>query len=298
MIYTNNIQKAIRFATTVHEVPVPQKRKGKDTPYITHPLTVGLILSQAGASEEVVIAGILHDTIEDCVPYGSVTREHIEKEFGLAVAELVDSVTEQNKSLSWAERKALALEHLKHFSHDSLLLKSADILANGTELVDDFNADGDSVFERFNVSRSLILESHLTMINGICTKWPKNPLITDLRELAIQLERIQALGSGDLAYADWTVSFIEYEMSRAYADSPLRAEILVVCSDFHSLFHSYESNHDVQALISGISRLKETFHMLILQAEQNGERMVHILLTSHVGDILYSVQNVLPSRRA
>ena len=49
MIYTKKIQEAIHFSIAVHEEPVKQKRKGKDVPYVTHPLTVGLILSLAGA---------------------------------------------------------------------------------------------------------------------------------------------------------------------------------------------------------------------------------------------------------
>src|SRR5258708_4719539 len=75
--YSPRVQKAVRFATKTHEVYQKQKRKGKDIPYITHPLTVGLILARAGASEDVVIAGILHDTIEDSPPAKKVTREMI-----------------------------------------------------------------------------------------------------------------------------------------------------------------------------------------------------------------------------
>ncbi len=67
MIYTQKIQHAIRFAIKTHEGYQKQKRKGKDVPYITHPLTVGLILAKAGANEDVIIAGILHDTIEDSI---------------------------------------------------------------------------------------------------------------------------------------------------------------------------------------------------------------------------------------
>ncbi|MBF8280961.1 MAG: HD protein [Candidatus Magasanikbacteria bacterium] len=52
MIYTTLIKDAIKFSIKTHEVYQKQKRKGKDIPYITHPLTVGLILSAAGANEE------------------------------------------------------------------------------------------------------------------------------------------------------------------------------------------------------------------------------------------------------
>ncbi|MCX6747825.1 MAG: HD domain-containing protein, partial [Candidatus Nomurabacteria bacterium] len=127
MIYTQKIEEAITLAIKTHEIDEKQKRKGKDIPYITHPLTVGLILSLAGASEDVIIAGILHDTLEDSINEYKVTKEMIAEQFGDNVMQLVLSVTEQDKSLSWEVRKAEALEHIKTFSHDSLMLKSADL---------------------------------------------------------------------------------------------------------------------------------------------------------------------------
>lgn len=61
MTYSAHIQKAIQFATAAH---TGQTRKGKsDVLYITHPLTVALILSRADAEDDVIIAGILHDTV-------------------------------------------------------------------------------------------------------------------------------------------------------------------------------------------------------------------------------------------
>lgn len=105
MIYTMNIQKAIRFALKTHEVYQKQRRKGKDIPYIIHPLTVGFLLSQAQAREEVVIAGILHDTIEDSPDYKKVNKDLIAERFGEEVAFLVYSVTENDRNLSWDERK-------------------------------------------------------------------------------------------------------------------------------------------------------------------------------------------------
>ncbi len=133
MIYTKKIQKAIRFAIKTHEGFQKQKRRGKDIPYIVHPLTAGLILSLAGGSEDLIIAGILHDTIEDSVVEKKVTKELLTEKFNDNVAQLVDSVTEQDKSLPWEERKNAATEHIRTFSNDSVLLKSADVIANTSE---------------------------------------------------------------------------------------------------------------------------------------------------------------------
>src|SRR5258708_10430764 len=111
------IRKAIGLSVMTHEVLYPkQKRKGKDIPYVTHPLTVGLILARANASEDVVAAGILHDTIEDSSDQKKVTPEMLVDRFGNNVADLVDSVTEQRKDLPWEERKREALKHIKALS--------------------------------------------------------------------------------------------------------------------------------------------------------------------------------------
>jgi (p)ppGpp synthase/HD superfamily hydrolase len=59
----NMVQKAIDFATKVHE---GQYRKGTDRPYIVHPMEVGKIVSTMTQDEEIISAAILHDTIEDC----------------------------------------------------------------------------------------------------------------------------------------------------------------------------------------------------------------------------------------
>ena len=56
------IEKAIEFAAYAHR---DQTRKGTKIPYISHPYAVGMILLKAGCNEEVVAAGILHDTLED-----------------------------------------------------------------------------------------------------------------------------------------------------------------------------------------------------------------------------------------
>lgn len=193
MLYTPLIKKAIRFATKTHEIYQKQKRKGKDIAYITHPLSVGLILSLAGVAEEVVIAGILHDTIEDSIDAKKVTPEMIEKRFGKKVASLVSSVTEFNKETQpWEVRKQLALEHTKTFSHDSVLVKSADVLANGSELVSDYDDVGNAVFERFNAPKELALANQLAAIGALLERWSESPLAEDLKDLAKKLQMMGA----------------------------------------------------------------------------------------------------------
>lgn len=188
MIYTTLIKKAIRFSIKTHEVYQQQKRKGKDIPYITHPLSVGLILARSRASEEVIVAGILHDTIEDSFSEKKVTVEMLTERFGENVATLVASISEFSKDLPWDVRKREALEHVKNFSHGSLLIKSADILSNALELLDDYKKDGEKVFARFNAPKNKIIEHYLNIITAIIAKWPESPLAQDLRGVAQALQ--------------------------------------------------------------------------------------------------------------
>jgi len=189
MFFSPLIHKACELATRIHELDTHKKRKGKDIPYITHPLTVGLILGRVSLDENIIAAGILHDTIEDCEPYGSITKEYLEKQFNTNVARMVNDVTEQDKTLSWMERKMAALDHIKDMKHDSLLVKSADVLHNLSELNEDIENRGAEVFSSFNASKEDTLLRYQKLIPEIAKAWPENPLLPDLQtELSKLLE--------------------------------------------------------------------------------------------------------------
>lgn len=190
MKYTIKIQWAIKFSVRTHEVYQKQKRKGKDVAYIVHPLTVGMILARAGASEDVIAAGILHDTIEDSPIHKKVDRGMIAERFGEHVAELVVSVTEAEPGLPWAERKRQAREHIAHFSEDAVLVKSADVLSNTWEIVGDYRQLGDAVFDRFSASKEDSLDHYLLAIQALLDRWPESPLATDLRTVALELRKL------------------------------------------------------------------------------------------------------------
>lgn len=192
MIYNESIRRAINFSIAVHEVDQRQKRKGKEIPYITHPLTVALILARAEASEQTIVAGLLHDTIEDSLPDLPVTTEALRQAFGSTVAELVESVTEPPKAQGWHDRKSDALKRVATYSPESVLIKSADVLANDWELFDDFSRSGASVFARFNVSRTDRLSHQHRMIGALLEQWPESPLADDLRCLATELHSMDS----------------------------------------------------------------------------------------------------------
>lgn len=193
MIYTPLLHKAFHFSIMVHEVEQKQKRKGKDVAYVTHPIQVGFLLAKVGAADEVIAAGFLHDTLEDSIDENKVTKEFLVEEFGQKVADLVDAVSEKNKDLPWAKRKQLALEEIKSFSHDALLLKSGDVISNNTELLSDFDHDADKTFKRFNASKAKIISHAQEVIETILSAWSENPLKDDLMNCFNGLESIKEM---------------------------------------------------------------------------------------------------------
>jgi len=184
------LRSALRFSIRTHEVYQKQKRKGKDIPYITHPLAVGLILSRAGASDDVIAAGVLHDTIEDSIPEKKVTYEMLEERFGKTVADTVLSVTETDKAVSWKERKQEALEHIKTFNEASLLVKAADTIANVAELLHDHERKGKEAFAHFGSHMENVIKNYQAVMNAILMRWPEIPLADDLKTLNSKLEAI------------------------------------------------------------------------------------------------------------
>lgn len=138
------INKAIIYATNAH---TGQFRKGSKTPYILHPLEVGVIVSQIRNDEDLICAALLHDVIEDTY----ITFEMLKKEFGQKIANLVVSESE-DKSKSWQERKTYTLETLKKEKNEDVgIIALGDKLSNMRSIDRDLKVIGDKLWERFNV---------------------------------------------------------------------------------------------------------------------------------------------------
>ena len=143
-----DIQKAIIYAAKKHE---GQKRKGTDIPYIVHPMEVMQILTDINCSIDVVIAGILHDTLEDT----TATPEEIRSFFGAEVLKLVQTESE-DKSKTWKERKQATIDRIKTASFETCLIALADKLSNIRAMYNDKQLLGDTLFERFNADKNSI----------------------------------------------------------------------------------------------------------------------------------------------
>ena len=119
------LTRALAFAAAAH---ANQRRKGAaQEPYINHLAEVALLLAEAtdGQDLNLVLAGLLHDTIEDT----PATRQELMEHFGKDVADLVLEVTD-DKSLPKAERKRLQIETAPHKSDRAKMIKIADKVSN------------------------------------------------------------------------------------------------------------------------------------------------------------------------
>jgi len=121
----NKLLAAIAFAAHIHR---DQRRKdAAASPYINHPIALANVLANEGGidDERVLIAAILHDTIEDT----ETTEQELVREFGQEIASIVMEVTD-DKSLPKAERKQQQIEHAATISRRAKLVKLADKICN------------------------------------------------------------------------------------------------------------------------------------------------------------------------
>jgi (p)ppGpp synthase/HD superfamily hydrolase len=125
-------------------------RKGIEAPFITHPFAVAMILARAGFDEDIIAAGLLHDTVEDA----GVTIAELRRHFGDAVADIVAGCSEPDKSLPWEDRKQHTLEALRTAPLAVRAVTCADKLHNLRCLRVAQAAKGEGVWQHFKRGRA------------------------------------------------------------------------------------------------------------------------------------------------
>lgn len=140
------LDQAIAYATKMHS---GQIRKMANTPYILHPMEVASIIGTMTDDREIMAAGLLHDTIEDC----NADPREIRQLFGARVAALVQSETEDRSSTrsaedTWQERKEESLIVLS-MTHDIgvKILWLGDKLSNIRSFARAYRKQGDAIFQ-------------------------------------------------------------------------------------------------------------------------------------------------------
>jgi len=141
------IKKAIIKATELH---AGQTRKGDGSPYISHPLEVGFIVSRYTNRNSYIAAAILHDTIEDC----EYTQDELQQEFGEEISAIVSALTEDKSREDWSSRKLENLSRIEGLNA-ALFIKAADALSNMRSLVAALQTNGESIWSKFKAPKAI-----------------------------------------------------------------------------------------------------------------------------------------------
>ncbi len=140
---TQLFDKALKFATDAHS---GTERRGKNFPYIIHPMEAATIVATITTDPEMLAAAILHDTVEDT----EVTFEQICDEFGERVANLVQHETcPLPKKTPWHDRKQAQIDLLADSPYDSKVVAMGDKLSNLRAIAMDYCMIGDKLWSRF-----------------------------------------------------------------------------------------------------------------------------------------------------
>lgn len=190
----DRIARAVVYAAQCH---AGQFRKGTTIPYIVHPCAVALRLQRYGAEEDVIIAGLLHDVVEDA----GVALEDLRREFGDRVAELVAKVSEQKRSVEgeipWETRKRDALARLQVAGASAALIKAADVVDNIWTVCTDLERDGEGVWTRFKRGRESQLRLYRQTLDVCREILGDHPIIQEFETAVHRLEQVAHLSSGD-----------------------------------------------------------------------------------------------------
>ena len=159
---------ALAFAARWHE---GQTRDTDSTPFLTHPTEVACLLHEAGYSDEVVAAGVLHDVLEDT----DASVEELERRFGPEVAGLVAAVSDDPTIEDHSERKAALRRQVAAAGDCAVAVFAADKVSKARELR---VRTGDGRFQRKDETRIEHYRASLEMLDELM---PGHPLVDRLR---------------------------------------------------------------------------------------------------------------------
>jgi (p)ppGpp synthase/HD superfamily hydrolase len=188
--YSQRYDRALTLAASAHRT---QKRKGGDIPYIVHPVHVSVILLRHGFSEDIVIAGLLHDVVED----QDVPLDDIEAEFGAEVAEMVAVLSEKKLEggveRPWEIRKREKLEQLHTATLGTVAVKAADSLHNARSLASDLRRQGSCFWENLARGPELTLWYYRSIATVVRQRLGAHTLVDELGEAVKDLVQAVAV---------------------------------------------------------------------------------------------------------
>ncbi|MBI1809420.1 MAG: HD domain-containing protein [Gemmatimonadetes bacterium] len=193
--YSDRINHALAFAAKHHD---RQVRKGTRLPYLTHPANVAIILTRYGQDDDTVVAGILHDVVEDCVREGwtrGMLDERVGEKFGAVVLATALSVTQrrvddEGNELDKDEKKADYLERLAQGDGRAWWVCAADKVHDGSTILADLRrtVDPDTVWSRFAVGREGTIQWYRDVHDRLASLGFDAPILAELRAVVESLE--------------------------------------------------------------------------------------------------------------
>lgn len=166
----------------------------KGQPHISHHYFVAGVLQAHGFDEDVVIAGILHDLVEDT----DVTVEDIRKQFGERVARIVEAVS-FDQSLPWKERSKTMAERIAKASPDAKAVKTADITHHLELCVEEFKGLSKGTYMADHGVDEALWKYNL-LLKAIRTGW-QHPILDTAMGLLKECEKLKGKGNeGDKSH--------------------------------------------------------------------------------------------------
>jgi len=178
--------RAFQFAAEKH---ASQTRKASTIPYIAHLMGVASLVLEAGGDEDLAIAALLHDVVEDCG--GAPMLKPVRRRFGARVAKVVDGCTDADTypKPPWRERKENYLRHLAAADADTRLVSAADKLNNVRSILSDYREVGELVWARFQGGREGTLWYYRSLRDEFLRHAP-NRITRDLELAVNELESL------------------------------------------------------------------------------------------------------------
>ncbi|HEX6628239.1 MAG TPA: HD domain-containing protein [Gemmatimonadaceae bacterium] len=195
--YSDVINHALAFAAKHHD---RQVRKGTRLPYLTRPANVAIILTRYGRDNETIVAGILHDVIQDCVQDGysrSMLEQRIGDKFGGKVLDTVLAVTyrkldDDGVELSVEERRQDYLERLAGANSEARWVCAADKIHSAASLIADLRrtVDPESVWNRFGGGKTSAAQWYRQVYERLRMVGFDAPIMSELDDLSAELLKL------------------------------------------------------------------------------------------------------------
>lgn len=186
LVFSKRFISALGYAASIH---ARQIRKRTERPYIGHLLGVTSIVIEYGGDEDMAIAALLHDAVED---QGGLPRlREIRKKFGKRVGHIVDGCTDAytEPKAPWLDRKRDYIARVAGEDQEVRLVSAADKLSNARETLFELRVHGDAVFERFAGKKIGTLWYYRELITTF-RRAGSNPLVEELDRVVTELESL------------------------------------------------------------------------------------------------------------